>query len=44
MEPYKKNYKLTQEEVNGGEVLKIVASAVPVKILATENWISSLGK
>lgn len=38
---YKKNY-ITQEDINAGGVLKIVSSAVPVKVSSTENWISSL--
>ncbi|MFC1224538.1 glycoside hydrolase domain-containing protein [Pedobacter sp. BG31] len=41
--PYKKNF-ITQEDINAGGVLKIVASAMPVKISDTENWISSLEK
>ncbi|MFF5379634.1 glycoside hydrolase domain-containing protein [Pedobacter suwonensis] len=41
--PYKKNF-ITQEDINAGGVLKIVASAVPVKISDTENWISDIEK
>ncbi|SFA44800.1 Putative alpha-1,2-mannosidase [Pedobacter suwonensis] len=41
--PFKKNY-ITQEDINKGGRLKIVASAVPVKISDTENWISDLMK
>jgi putative alpha-1,2-mannosidase len=40
---FKKNY-ITQEDINNGGVLKIVASSNPVKISDTENWISSLEK
>jgi len=40
---FKKNY-ITQEDINAGGVLKIVSSAIPVKISDTENWISSLEK
>ncbi|MDY0907021.1 glycoside hydrolase domain-containing protein [Pedobacter sp. CFBP9032] len=39
--PFKRNY-LTQEEINTGGILKIVAAADPVKISDTENWISSI--
>lgn len=41
--PYKKNF-ITQEDINAGGVLKIVASAVPVKISDTDNWISDIEK
>ncbi|WP_029275840.1 hypothetical protein [Pedobacter borealis] len=41
--PFKKNF-ITQEDINAGGVLKIVASAVAVKISNTENWISNLEK
>ncbi|WP_316794943.1 glycoside hydrolase domain-containing protein [Pedobacter agri] len=36
-----KNY-ITQEDINAGGVLKIVASSIPVKISTTENWISTI--
>ena len=39
--PFKRNY-ITQEEINTGGILKIVAAADPVKISDTENWISSI--
>ncbi|RZK21555.1 MAG: alpha-mannosidase [Pedobacter sp.] len=39
--PFNKNY-ITQNDINAGGVLKIVASAVPVKISTTENWISTI--
>ncbi|MGO4876756.1 glycoside hydrolase domain-containing protein [Pedobacter psychrotolerans] len=41
--PFRKNY-ITQAEINAGGVLKIIASADPVKISDTENWISSVEK
>jgi len=40
---FNKNY-FTQQDLNNGGVLKIVASAIPVKSSTTENWISSLNK
>ncbi|MBC6109697.1 glycoside hydrolase domain-containing protein [Pedobacter fastidiosus] len=40
---FKKNY-ITQEDINNGGILKIVASAIPVKTSDTENWISSITK
>lgn len=39
--PFKRNY-ITQEEINTGGILKIVAAADPVKDSDTENWISSI--
>lgn len=40
---FNKNY-ITQDEINAGGILKIVASATPVLVSNTENWISSLEK
>ncbi|WP_443946127.1 glycoside hydrolase domain-containing protein [Pedobacter sp. AW1-32] len=40
---YNKNY-ITQELINAGGILKIVAGATPIEVSATENWISSLEK
>ncbi|PWS30557.1 glycoside hydrolase domain-containing protein [Pedobacter paludis] len=40
---FNKNY-ITQQDLNNGGVLKIVASAIPIKSSTTENWISSLNK
>ncbi|MCX3266067.1 glycoside hydrolase domain-containing protein [Pedobacter agri] len=39
--PFNKNY-ITQDDINKGGVLKIVSSANPIKVSATENWISSI--
>ena len=41
--PFKKNY-ITQAEINAGGILKIIATADPVKVSDTENWISSIEK
>jgi len=41
--PFKKNY-ITQAEINAGGILKIIATANPVKVSDTENWISSIEK
>ncbi|NTE00778.1 glycoside hydrolase family 92 protein [Agrobacterium tumefaciens] len=41
--PFKQNY-ITQAEINAGGVLKIIATADPVKVSGTENWISSIEK
>ena len=39
--PFNKNY-ITQEDILSGGVLKITASAVPVKLSDTDNWLSSI--
>jgi len=41
--PFKKNY-ITQEDITNGGVLKISASAHPLKNVETEKWISSIGQ
>ncbi|WP_316797747.1 glycoside hydrolase domain-containing protein [Pedobacter frigidisoli] len=38
---YHKNY-ITQDDINAGGVLRIVASATPIKSSSTENWISAM--
>ncbi|WP_082491591.1 glycoside hydrolase domain-containing protein [Pedobacter sp. Leaf194] len=39
--PFNKNY-ITQKDILSGGVLKITASAVPVKLSDTDNWLSSI--
>jgi len=39
--PFNKNY-ISQEEINAGGVLKIVASPTPIRESKTENWISKI--